>query len=193
MGQYWKAVVLTERSEIDGRNHMQVFRPRDVNEGMKLMEHAYDHNAFVAEVWCAIMDSSRFSETTRAAWVGDYSEDWYRPSDEVRYNAHREAWPACWGLYACMHSHRYGNHEEGYILDEDRMEYIEAPELGASRGVSNLAILLAVGNGAGGGDYRGRFKEMAGRWAYDHLRWSKYRPGSDWTLIPNGTFREGSE
>lgn len=158
--------------------------------GLKLMEHSWLENDFVNGVLEAIWDNP-----SKVAWVGDYAD-----SDED-FDGHytEDVYETVWRdernerpFDEVPKIHRTGfivNHDKGRFVDLER--YAKAagfnPEWdeGYVWVTHPLPLLTAIGNGRGGGDYRGVNEFMVGMWVMDLLSFTEERPnGMEEVLIP---------
>lgn len=138
----------------------------------KLMEHSWLLNHMTN----AIAEKLYYTPS-KIAWVGDYANE--EGDDLTLYN------------YAYPKNHKYEplcttpfticgkllvNHDKKLILDcwayirrcvqeNDEPDWVIHP----------LPLLTAIGNGRGGGDYRGPNAEQVGIWAWDTLEIVEYR------------------
>jgi hypothetical protein len=65
MGQYYKAIILSEAGEVEYQTS-----PRDFNSGAKLMEHSWLGNEFVEAVETLLAQEA----PRRVVWAGDYAD-----------------------------------------------------------------------------------------------------------------------
>lgn len=157
MGQYYN--VYTEN-----RDGVAIAYNRDVDGGYtmaKLMEHSWWFNPFVCT-----MVKMLYKNPTRVAWVGDYA-------DSCR-NAYRidEIYEKAWSDDAIgvkcdemlLDGKYLVNHSDKTYIDctkyRERCAEKDAPDWV----IHPLPLLTAVGNGQGGGDYRGSDIEQVGTW-----------------------------
>lgn len=163
MGQYYMPY-------IKKGNKVKIFYSHDYNNGLKLMEHSYINNNFVNVIANEITE-----KPCRVVWVGDYAEleDFKNCTEKQAEKVIKKAWkdeqqPLVkdgkqeFDWYFLSH----------YLVNFDKKEYIY---MGGKRNkwgniISPLPLLTAVGNGKGGGDYRGINMNKVGLWAYDRLQ-----------------------
>lgn len=168
--------------------------------GIKLMEHSWIGNPFVNRICKNILNNP-----ARVAWVGDYAdaEDVYVNKDES-FTAEliTQLSSDCWGgeneeaeikesPSPALHRFRYRgrylvNHTKKEILDFDSyLDQYTAEE--KEYGIPHpLSLLTAIGNGKGGGDYRGdEVKDGVGSWANDLLEITDDYPtqGYNWVMF----------
>lgn len=181
MGQYYLYASQTQHGKLS------LYEP----DGLKLMESAYFNDP----------DLSRFLEQAcrnpmRIALVGDYCDDIDSPNPEtLTTQMVKELHRLAWGdedmrstrnrLSGPMPPlHRFIiNHTKRLFIDTvrtiEREGFTQADgEAGQVYGfpVNPVAILCALGNGAGGGDYFGLDEDLAGIWAWDLISLDDERP-----------------
>lgn len=176
MGQYYKAVILTRRTDGFIRTGVKVFT---FPGSLKLTEHSWNGNSDLAEVMHEVQLLTAMADTEiRVAWVGDYSRGWCE--GEASQGLHEEAYIAAWGRYLDVEPvRRQPAYGKLYAVDDDLEEAVEIwgawseklMEMEHGKGwMCAWPILNAVGNGQGGGDYHGVNERLAGRWAYHRQR-----------------------
>ena len=168
MGQYYKAVL------IDHHLKKKVFTSYDYESFAKLTEHGWIHNFMCDAVCYDLLD-----EPKSVAWVGDYAEaddetdknnsyydvnsrkifiDAAWNEDEKKHRKVKKALLDYDGLYIINHTK-----EEIIVMDD----YIENNKTEEGWCLHPLAILTAMGNGKGGGDYHGINMDLVGSWSTD--------------------------
>lgn len=161
MGQYYKGVIIRD-------NEKQVYETI-INgewEGCKLMEHSRFNNDYVNAIMFMLKNAP-----AKVAWVGDYADNaenyWNEPAIETLTAKDFNSLV----LYLVNHSKK-----EYIVLN---MYYIDNARASNSYWVIHpLPLLTAVGNGRGGGDYRGINQELVGSWAFDTIElmeWDKWK------------------
>lgn len=158
MGQYYNIVVnqngkiTTYDRSVDGEYMFA-----------KLIEHAWWENEFVSTIANLI-----YKNPARIAWVGDYSEN---EKVALQHNLYELAWSkgvekqtikknelSLDNLYLVNHTKKLYLNCNQYRNDStDNQDWCLHP----------IPLLTAVGNGKGGGDYRGINKKYVGTWCYD--------------------------
>lgn len=168
MGQYYMPVLL-EDSKINGEIKAWAYS-HDYGNGLKLMEHSYIGNVFVARI-----EMELIATPTRIAWCGDYADPeeigphagrtlYAVVSDEENIEIHSLQLP--YKLPVKTEKYRYiVNHTKKLFVDKCHM-------VKCARNwnwkIHPLPLLTAEGNGRGGGDYHGPFEEsLVGSWARD--------------------------
>ncbi len=181
MGQYYKAVFVNEN-----KDKVEAFiSPYNYGNGAKLMEHSWVGNEFVQ----AAVNYLNKIGGGRLIWAGDYGDEVLKVKGEDTN-------------YYCAASEENGvekitdpvnrNLEIRFLINEDKMEYIDLWDLGFPLGGANvhpLPLLCADGNGRGGGDYYGVGMDYVGSWAGDFIRAEK----SDYELqakLQNGGYEQ---
>lgn len=184
MGQYYNVVM--EETKKDGK------RIQYINDycGAKLMEHSYIGNDFTDFVCGKLMNNPM-----RVTWYGDYADESSLPNKEAAkfYNENKEMeniWvneetikesKNIWvnketlknygpidinNKYLVNHTLKCYINMKLYCFENDNLGWIVNP----------LAILTAISNGAGSGDYYGENKEKAGLWAWHIVEFTEEAP-----------------
>lgn len=195
MGQYYRAFISNEEEKVFNPRSSLYMTVRELEEmsdvpfgnfddpesyaslsnGVKLTEHSWMGNRFVNGVIEEIEGNP-----SRVAWVGDYADE----DGDFNDLYTREDYERIWGEDSIDESpfkrmpevHKEGylvNHTKGHYLDLAR--YVSLNEIG-DWCIHPLPLLTAIGNGRGGGDYRGFNMDMAGAWAMDVIEYSKEKP-----------------
>ena len=197
MGQYYKAFVRNSEREVTFNPQDAIYMTRhglermpservpfgDVNDrnsyfgcfsGMKLTEHSWVENDFVNGVMELIERNP-----SMVAWVGDYADEDY--DFDGRYT--KEVYVCAW--YDDCHDSPFerlpDTHKDGYIVNHSKGEHIDLAkyvEANEKDGwcIHPLPLMTAIGNGRGGGDYRGRDEDIVGRWAMDVIEYTHEKP-----------------
>jgi hypothetical protein len=158
MGQYYKPCLLDNSNDIIGWAYSH-----DYDNGLKLMEHSYVGNYFVA-----VIEKQLYKKAQRLVWAGDYGDTGHyeRVEDDTRINDHS---------YISRSKFKY-------ILNHDRQEFCRIPEETGDLVIHPLPILTADGNGLGSGDYRAS-SEYVGVWAGHELEIVSKKPGREYSEI----------
>lgn len=171
MGQYYVPLTVEETGEVKAyslqENHFRETKDFDYYNGVKLMEHSWIGNRF-----CDTFSSMLYHHKLRVAWVGDYS---YNLEPEEIANAVRNGfenfYELAWGEGVNELDVEYESFDyTGKVLvNWDSEEYLEFDEIEDHNGwkIYPLSLLTSIGNGHGGGDYRGWNRELCGTWAFD--------------------------
>lgn len=166
MGQYYRPVIETAEG-------IHVFNGKVGNEYTlaKLMEHSWYRNEMVAAVMYQILKAGG----AKLAWVGDYADaNEYIPSMTITPD---DVWSQNGELLPREFLYPDGaiiaNHTKQCYLDMDRY-YDRVNNHEACRNfdwtIHPLPLLTALGNGRGGGDFRGGIgEEDIGSWCGDFI------------------------
>lgn len=197
MGQYYKAFVKNGEIEATFNPHCAIYMTKhglermpdervpfgDANDedsyfgcfsGMKLTEHSWVENDFVNGVVELIEENP-----STVAWVGDYADD----SDDFDGNYTEEVYASAW--HDDCHDRPFARmpvtHGDGHIVNHCKREYIDLERYVAANMqngwcVHPLPLMTAIGNGHGGGDYRGNDMHLVGRWAMDLIEYTHEKP-----------------
>ena len=172
MGQYYKPI------NVDKKEHVY---SHDYDSGLKLMEHSWKDNKFVAVVANLIAHGGAWCGN-RIVWAGDYA----RPEQGTDEN-----------LFCLIEDKPEKIHAIGepdplrYLINLDTKEYVDIDKVPPTEGyggeewfIHPLPLLTAEGNGAGGGDFRGNDPNgLVGRWARAHLTIQADKPKKDYTEL----------
>lgn len=174
MGQYYYGVM---NASFDGQGKPIAFR-QTTTGFLKLTEHSWWNNPYV-NWFCKRLSEAQF----RIGWVGDYSDDQNCPEDIFLaahgYDDKDEANPKYTEVIQVSESHFtlqdkfLVNHTKKQYLDckwyyEESLKYAEVYK-GIPWVIHPLPILTCIGNGLGGGDYRGDSQDQVGKWFWDVL------------------------
>jgi len=159
MGQYYNPML-----EIEGNVTTYATRVDGDYMMAKLMEHSWWANPFVLAV-----ASKLWRTKGRLAWIGDYAEEGdknWNPAFSEAYNGDASDDLAYNGFR--LEGKLFLNHTKREFVDLDK--YLECMKERKQEWITNpISLLTAVGNGKGGGDFRGSLKDSVGRWAWDEL------------------------
>ena len=152
--------------EIDPR---WVRKDGTVFNGMKLMEHSYSGNDYILGILATIEN-----RPAHIAHVGDYADC---DSDFGRFYTKR-IYDMAWGDdYAesvkVFDAYNPKAAESGFVVNHTKGIYYDIDHANDENDehICPLMILCAVGNGRGGGDYRGFNEDKAGSWAMDVIEY----------------------
>ena len=150
MGQYYYPVNLDKE---------EFLYSHDYGNGLKLMEHSYIGNDFVATVE-QLLTSGNSWQKTRIVWAGDYMDDGLFV-DDPSVNLHGHA-----HVNFDKISPKFENLSIGrYLVNHTKKEFVDKSKLSGE--IHPLPLLTCSGNGRGGGDYHGSDEECVGSWARD--------------------------
>ena len=164
MGQYYIPV-------IKRANKLRRVYSHDFDNGLKLTEHSYINNNFVNIVANNIVDNP-----AQLFWCGDYAEE----SDFVSPFMFKRIYGYAWNYKRNSRTTLEERDEEfdwsqdWYYINMTKKVYIKMPKPG-DWVYSPISLLTAIGNGRGGGDYRGD-NAMIGHWAGDKVYLSRTQP-----------------
>ena len=181
MGQYYRACII--RKNKDDYEQAQTFSTYPLHTGAKLMEFSY-YNTTYAKSVCAMLKRSPFKysdedfKPARFAVIGDYATDWddFGRLDEDDQLLCRLAW-SHWGdpLMTTLPASKdpwvpWYQENRIFVLNNTKLEYYAVdPDDCVNNEILPLFLLCSVGNGCGGGDYRGVHAELCGSWAFDEI------------------------
>ena len=166
MGQYYTPIILMENGE------WFRFLSHNYDNGLKLMEHSYQGNNFINVVLNELVDNP-----SRLAWVGDYAEISDCKSEIQIDFVNQEK------ISEYYNPPMVENDLPQVYINHSKMEYfvlenVDIVEDNWGCKIHPLPLLTAMGNGYGGGDYRGINQNLCGIWACDIIEISNN--------IPNG-------
>lgn len=161
MGQYYKPVSLEK---------LEYVYSHDYGNGLKLMEHSYIGNDFVAVVENLIKKGGAWHKD-RIVWAGDYAEP--EPNSETN-------------IYRSMEDENKIQPEPKiiknlrFLKNLDTNEYVslsKVPSDSSGYRIHPLPLLCCEGNGEGGGDFFGKDEnKLIGRWARNRVVIQSHRP-----------------
>jgi hypothetical protein len=162
MGQYYKPVIINEDNQVLGWLYSH-----DHDNGLKLMEHSYVGNNFVAKFESLLIPGKEYHKS-RVVWAGDYAS--YGGNTELNlYGLCETVEKVVSGLEVIS------SDEYPYVVNHTKKEYVDKRTMiKFSDGwqIHPLPLLTSEGNGSGGGDYHpnGNTKDdgkLVGSWARD--------------------------
>ena len=168
MGQYYKVIVRKDGKDTIYNRKVEGY---DVCAG-KLTEFSWWGNRFCRSLAKTLLDSPG-----KVCFVGDYAEE-----DECK--ALGFDYGSVWGDCA-EHSDSPASFLDldsvKYLVNADRKEYVDLPNYKAASTVDGwtlfpLAILTALGNGRGGGDFGNEDDPSVGSWAFDSVYFTNELP-----------------
>lgn len=160
MGQYYIPVLVNEKGE------MKTFYSHNYDNGLKLMEHSWIGNKFVAAVMHELVNDPH-----RVWWLGDYAEieDFKNKEHRLLAEDCKKAWTGKYNILPTDISQEW-EFDEAYVINLDKKCYIKLPKVKDEWQICPLPLLTAVGNGKGGGDYRSnKGRKNVGTWAGDEI------------------------
>ena len=178
MGQYYQAVILKTNDKLNVESFAY---SHDYSNGLKLMEHSWIGNPFVARIEQEILNNPK-----RIVWAGDYAEADKNEYDEFIHKYGDEDGKNIFNLcdddlklakLACKRIAKYRylvNHDKKQFMDLYYSKLPISDTYTTEKGkvikyvVHPLPLLTCEGNGRGGGDYRSSNGEKyIGTWARD--------------------------
>jgi hypothetical protein len=185
MGQYYKVIILadnTVHATVDGTsNKKEIIRfwicPGSYRNGMKLMEHSYYNNNLLKAVHHLLSPDGHFY-MSRIIWAGDYADG----EKETGQNLYHMAESKESSFFPPVDSTKYS-----YLVNHTKKEYVDMKKLNYDEDyiIHPLPLLVAEGNGRGGGDYYSPNEEMCGRWARDIISFEEKYPEEYNEIVPN--------
>lgn len=164
MGQYYTPLAITENGE------KASFHAHKFGNGLKLMEHSYMGNNFVA----AVLNWIHTYGPARLWWMGDCSDPSDFENTEIKFSK-KELDKINSNVYDVAPREQDENFKKYIVANLTKKEYIDLFDF--ERGdVCPVPLLTAVGNSRGGGDYWGQCQNEVGSWAGDLLDCSEIVP-----------------
>lgn len=170
MGQYYRPVSLDTMEHLYSHNY---------NNGLKLMEHSYIGNNFVAAVEFLLTEGARWDKH-QIVWAGDYADS--EPGTESDENEDGVNIYSQLEDVKCLSNIIEGIPSDHYfIVNFDKKEYVDKRHVPGVRykwqdpedeplQIHPLPLLTCEGNGRGGGDFRGNDpRNIIGSWARNRI------------------------
>lgn len=180
MGQYYKVIILADNT-VDGTvNKKEIIRfwicPGSYRNGMKLMEHSYYNNNLLKAVQNLLSPNGHFY-MSRIIWAGDYADGEKDTGQNLYHMADSQE---------SAYFPPVDNTKCSYLVNHTKKEYVDMMKLNYDKDyiIHPLPLLVAEGNGCGGGDYSGHNEEMCGRWARDIISFEKTLPKEYNEIVP---------
>jgi hypothetical protein len=167
MGQYFKPISIEKNEHVYSH---------DYSNGLKLMEHSWVGNHFVAAVEGLIAKGGRWYGD-RIVWAGDYAD----PEVPEIPNPKNDGKPS--NLWDIVGDNKINppvpETNFRYVINLDTKEFVDKSKIPGDP-VDNwrihpLPLLTCEGNGRGGGDYHGK-NELVGKWARQRVTVSTKKP-----------------
>lgn len=165
MGQYYNPTNISKKQWVYSHDYFN---------GLKLMEHSWIENGFVAVVESLIQVGGAW-HGDRIVWAGDYADN-----EKRRKN----------NLYTIIGVDKNKIKPDAvkrnpnliYLVNLDKNEFVDMTKVpvsdvyeGFEYRIHPLPVLTCEGNGRGGGDYRGE-SPLIGKWARDRVVIQMERP-----------------
>jgi len=158
MGQYYKFIILADNKKNNKEVILLVIHPHNYDHGSKLMEHSYINTNMMNTVEMLISPIGDFHKS-RIVWAGDYADEEFLNEDEEEINLYRLA-DNYSGFTTCYKKNNYN-----YIVNHTKKLYVDKTKI--ENKIHPLPLLIAEGNGMGGGDYSGNNENLCGSWSRD--------------------------
>lgn len=164
MGQYYMPV-------IKRGNKLRRVYSHDFGNGFKLTEHSYVGNYFVN-----VVANNLVENPAQLYWVGDYAEVDDFVSKSMFDKIYDYAWCRKKNSRTTVEDRNinFDWDKDWYYINLTKRQYTHVPKEG-NWTYSPISLLTAIGNGRGGGDYRGD-NSMIGYWAGDKVYLSMTKP-----------------
>jgi hypothetical protein len=180
MGQYWKPIMI---------ENMEWVYSHDYDNGLKLMEHSWIGNNFVGVVMKLLSKGEKWYKKP-IVWCGDYfseegEENYYDKADDNLkimpvFSMKESEQVKCVLVnhtkkeYVIISPEDFKKSTKVKAQAKKMLKVIEGNEEREWK-IHPLPLLTALGNGRGGGDFRGE-NDMIGYWARDILSVEKEIP-----------------
>jgi len=167
MGQYYKPIFLGEKEDGKPETIKAFFYSHDYDNGLKLMEHSWMRNDFVATIESQLSEGAPFHKS-RLVWAGDYADK--------EENSEKNLYHVCED--SLKMKPRTSKKMYRYILNHTKMEFIDKRKIPKSSDgwqVHPLPLLTSEGCGMGGGDFHGESNSI-GIWARDSISVQNKKP-----------------
>jgi len=187
MGQYYKPIILGDTPKEGEHETVKAWMySHEYDNGLKLMEHSYQGNNFVATFEKQLTRRGEHYKS-RVVWAGDYAGE----EPGVKVISEGKEYDA--NLYSLCNDENQikpkvsSTDDYPYIVNHTKKMFVDknkVPEIEGWDGVKihPLPLLTSEGNGMGGGDFRGDDEnEIVGSWARDVISVEKDSP-----LVTNG-------
>ena len=170
MGQYYKAIILADSKQAGREIIRRWVHPHDYGYGSKLMEHSYFDNHFVTDLEYQLTPEGQFYRS-RVVWAGDYAEEEDAVDRDVD-NTLTNLYHLCENNDTHQPFPHHDTSSYRYLINHTKKLYVDKQK----EHIHPLPLLIAEGNGAGGGDYRGDNEYLCGSWARDVISVEKTAP-----------------
>lgn len=179
MGQYYKPVALETKQFVLAHSY---------DNGLKLMEHSWVGNHFVAAVESLISKGGDWFGK-KIVWAGDYADGEIGKDGKPLLDENRSEI----NLYDLAEEELHPEIDTEkehkplrYIKNLDTNEYVDIRKVPADKKwgwqIHPLPLLTCEGNGRGGGDYYGE-SELIGKWARNRVVMQKSKPKNCTELV----------
>ena len=180
MGQYYNIIIKPQGQK-------KVYAYDRAIDGEYTMAKLTEHSWYLNPMVNAIAEKLYYSPS-KIAWVGDYAKE---TEEETKLWKHAYGEKGHKKTYEMLHKTQF-NLNGKYIVNHTKKLYLDCwqflvdsirqnPNAEYCDWVLNpLPLLVAVGNGRGGGDYAGINKDKIGCWAWDTLEIVEYETLKDY-------------
>ena len=175
MGQYYRPTIVDK----DGKyitftcqtNKFRESEDYNFYNGVKLTEHSWIGNHFTDAFSVLI-----YKQPRRVAWVGDYADDSDGSAYDKAMKFNPDFFEDVYGENAPepedvpLLSHF--DYKNKYLINHTQKLYIPLNDYCFESDkwiMYPVSLLCAVGNGLGGGDYRGNDRDFVGKYAFDEI------------------------
>jgi len=171
MGQYYKPVNIDKKEFVYSH---------DYENGLKLMEHSWIENDFVAIVENLIKKGGAWYKN-RIVWAGDYAENEPNTNENLYDLVGEEP----------IKPKSKRDKKLRYLKNLDTKEFVNLSKVPVSEVYNDfkfrihpLPLLTCEGNGQGGGDYFGQDKNnLIGKWARNRVTIQSHKPKDGIELV----------
>lgn len=174
MGQYYKPIILGE----DKKTVKAFMYSHDYNNGLKLTEHSWIGNDFVAAFENLIRNNPK-----NVVWAGDYAKkDGGQKRGQTLYSKGIDE-------LKIKPTKKVNTIDSRYIVNHTKKEFVDkykAPKSTFGWKIHPLPLLTCEGNGEGGGDYHSdKGANHVGTWARNLISVERKKPQGYKEIIPN--------
>lgn len=180
MGQYYRLSVLNshKKNYPNGDKVNTYIVSYDYNNGAKLMEFSYIGNMYVNALEHLINDVDGELSGLPVVCCGDYADEEPYPFKGEKVNLFHLARMTRATLSKKENKYKYYR----YVVNETKGVFIDLDKVKKDKygyRIHPLPLLIAEGNGRGGGDYWGKNERRIGSWARNVVVVSNERPDED--------------
>jgi hypothetical protein len=159
MGQYYMGIILGEENE-ENKEIIRLFI--EAFMGAKLTEHSWPENGFVNAFETFLTPEGMFYKS-RVVWAGDYADHEKNMDENLHHNSSKHPQKSYFNMIRNQiltldKSYRYIiNHTTKQYVDKNKYSFHPLP------------LLIAEGNGRGGGDFDSRYSQRSVQWAVNRV------------------------
>ena len=156
MGQYYRAIILAEKT--DKKEFIRAsLDSYAFDSGSKLTEHSYIDSIYMTAIEYLLCPLGMFYKS-RIVWAGDYVENEPELTQNLYHLSEGKFYYPELPLFINVDIKKYR-----YIVNHTKKQYVDKKD----KTLHPLSLLTAEGNGLGGGDYFGSNEILIGSWARD--------------------------